>query len=103
VDILKDWRFLAEAFPFIEVGATLFNGEESEDNIRPVVSFAIKGGQVDLVDPAITDVHAGHPAATRRANTPRSAVDTFMTSFDDVGREQGLPEEWFSEWARAFP
>jgi hypothetical protein len=102
-DVYKDWVTLAEAFPFIEVGATLFDGEECEDNTRPVVSFAIKDGKVTPVDPAVTDVHAGHPKATRAPNGVRSAIDTFMLSFNDNSREQGLPEAWFHEWAKAFP
>lgn len=91
-DVRKDWVLLAEAFPFLEIGATLWSGESSEEGTTPVVSFRIKGGSVELVDPSEVDVHAGHPEAARFARTTPV----------NLGHDSVIPREWIEEWAAKY-
>lgn len=113
-DVRNDWLKIAEAFPFLKIGATLFSGEECEnDHTEKVVSFVIAEGDVTLVDPAQCDVHAKHAPAVRRegAHTSGDVVQDFANLLqvqDELGRdawhlrERGLPETWFVDWAVRF-
>ena len=98
-DIEQDWGILAREFPFLDIGVTLFDGEQGEQR-SPVVSMRVRNGAVTLVDPNETDVHAGHPPACRRAGAPDDPVAFLIANSGNLSREQGLPDEWIREWAR---
>ncbi len=108
LSIYEDWKTLAEAFPFLEIGSTLFSGEECESGIEPVVSFQVMNGNVLLIDPNKTDVHAGHPIATRRypdddyPNGTMTVAEAFKRDYGDPRREQGVPDSWIFEWSAQF-
>lgn len=96
--VFNDWAVLAETFPFIEVGVTLFDREECEDGKQPVVSMRVKDSKVVLVDPAVENVHRGHPLAVRRGGSTGSISELRASFFLNPYREQGLPPEWLVEW-----
>jgi hypothetical protein len=100
-DIYEDWQILAEAFSFIDVGVSLYDGEWSEEGIEKVVSMRVQDGKVWLVEPTV-DVHLGHPEATRRAGALTDTTSEFIASWGNSRREQGLPDSWIHEWARKF-
>ena len=102
-DVFSDWTVLAEAFPFLNIGVTLFYGEECEEDKAKVVSFRVLNGLVEVVDPKEVDVHAGHPKARRRADSSNDSTQDFIKDYSNPRREQGLPDEWIEEWARAYP
>ena len=56
-DVYDDWTKLAEAFPFLEVEATLMSGEDCEIFTEPVVSMLIRNGTVELIDPKERNIH----------------------------------------------
>jgi hypothetical protein len=101
-EVLKDWQVLAEAFPFLSIGVTLYDGESSEDGTRPLVSLKVLEGKATLVDPAAENVHTPYKRGSRRQGSVGSSVAEFMTSFRDVRREQGLDDSWILEWAEKF-
>ena len=41
-DIYTEWSLIAENFPFLELGITLYNGEYCEEDAEPVVSMKVK-------------------------------------------------------------
>jgi hypothetical protein len=89
--VFNDWKMLAEAFPFLDVAATLFSGESCEEYATPVISYLVKEGEVSTC-PGSFDVHAGHPEA-RRAPAHAREEDFFS-----LAREHAIPWEWFEEW-----
>lgn len=98
--IFNDWKLLAEAFPFLDIGVTLYDGESCEDGTRPVVSMMVRESKVTLVDPAVENVHDRHAKAYRRGGrTDGTEVMALMT---DPRREQGVPDEWIAEWAAKY-
>lgn len=101
-DVLGDWKILAEAFPFLDIGVTLYDGESCEDGTRPVVSMVIRAGKAELADPVAVNVHVRHEKANRRADSTGSSVTEFIVSYSNPRREQGLPDEWIEEWAAKF-
>lgn len=103
-DVLADWTLLAATFPFLDVGATLYSGESCEDPITPVVSFIVRDGTARVVDPLTHNVHAGHPPATRRADSSEDGTAAIVNAIaqDFFRNEQGLPMSWFEEWAVKF-
>lgn len=58
--VYKDWKKIIKEFPFLELGVTLYNGEHCEEDISPVVSFKIKDGIINIIDPKDEDVHKEH-------------------------------------------
>ena len=101
-EVYEDWKTMAKAFPFLDIGATFYNGELGDGEVYPVVSIRVVGECVSLVDPSEEDVHAGHPPAKR---SPWSLGDgdfsrTLNASIER--REQGIPDEWVEEWAKKF-
>lgn len=100
--IFNDWKMLAEAFPFIDVSATLYDGESCEDGTRPVVSMVVRDSKVMLVDPLVENVHAMHAKAQRRADSLSDSTSEFIRQMNNPRRELGLPDEWIHEWAAKF-
>lgn len=100
-EVLSDWKVLAEAFPFLDVGVTLFNGESCEENISPIVSLRVRESVVELIDPTEVNVHALHPKATRRGGATDD-LKTAMGSLNSPWREQGISDEWVEEWAKQY-
>jgi hypothetical protein len=100
--VFNDWKVLAEAFPFIDIGVTLFDGESCEDNTNKIVSMRVRGSEVVLIDPAAEDVHAGHPTAVRRGADTETMEAQVLALVHNPWREQGLPDAWIEEWASKF-
>jgi hypothetical protein len=100
--VLNDWKLLAEAFPFIDIGATLYDGESCEDGTRPVVSIVVRDSKVTLVDPAETNVHVRHARAYRRDGRTEGTEAQVLALVHDARRKQGLPDEWILEWAAKY-
>lgn len=99
-DVHSDLVKIADAFPFLEMGITLWSCESCEKGMKedkgPVVSFSVLGGLATMVETYDWDVHAGHDIPVRRSNY----VD--RTTHTDDSYEHGLPFEWFKEWAKKF-
>lgn len=55
-EILNDWETIAQAFPFLEAEVTVMNNEHHCPS-EPVVSFLIRDGEVELVDPKVRNIH----------------------------------------------
>lgn len=54
--VYEDWRKIAREFPFLEAEATLMNNSKRYP-AKPVVSFLIRDGEVDVVDPKRRNIH----------------------------------------------
>lgn len=50
VDVLKEWKKIAKAFPFLEIYCTLMNGEYCEENIKPLITYHVSKGKVTVLD-----------------------------------------------------
>lgn len=95
-EVLEDWTTIAKEFPFLNVGVSLMDSEYCEDNPVPVVSFAIKDGQVTVCDPKETDVHADH--------TPNQPVDdsSFLVHILNRNSENAIPLDILHQWAKVL-
>lgn len=93
-EIYNEWCLLAKEFPFIEVGVTLWNGEGCEDNTRPVVSFKIKDGKVEIVDPEIEDVHEKHDMVVHQ----RINEFALLRRLSNMSMENAIPLEILKQW-----
>lgn len=53
-EVFNEWSKIAEAFPYLELTNQLFSGEAgSDEEIHPVVEFEVKGGKVEIKEPAV--------------------------------------------------
>lgn len=87
-EIVKDWDALATAFPFLELTATLMDGESCEDNTSPVVTLMVKDGTVTVCPPERQPVVV-----------PRDMGAALSALFQNIpGQECGIPMEWIDEW-----
>ena len=88
--ILRDWRDLAAAFPYLDLHVTLMDGESGDENATPVANIRVENGQAYVAAPDLS-VHNKMPAGPERYE---------RQSFDfSSNRELGLPSEWYEEFA----
>ena len=93
-EIYNEWCLLAKEFPFIEIGVTLWSGESCEDNTRPVVSFKIKNGEVEIIDPEIEDVHEKHEIVEHQELNEF----TLLKRLSGHSMENTIPLEILKQW-----
>ncbi len=95
-EVDRDWRIIAAAFPFLDIGVSLI-AEEGEGGVA--ARFTVKDGEVTWVDTSI-DVHAGHPPASR-GNRQGTGVEGFMAGLHNgtFNHERGLTPGILAEWA----
>ena len=100
-EVLIDWAALAEFFPFISVGVTLFDGEQCEDGRSTVVSIRVGDGRAELAEPH-DSVHAGHPKPTRAPGNAGNNLEGDIRCLLAAPylREHGVPWAWLEEWAK---
>lgn len=97
-EVLKEWETLAAAFPFLEVEATLMSAEYGEVGF-PVVSFLIRNGSVELVDPAQRNIHKEFDRMAPKTNDHN---DLFVRiSMGDYSLGEKIPIEIIEGWAKA--
>lgn len=91
--VYEDWVDIAEAFPFLQLKATLYSGESGEDNTVPVITFIVSNGNVTAsTDPAI--------AVPRPANGS-DVIASFLSRINgDTSSELGLPITWYDDYAK---
>ena len=92
-EIFRDLSTIAEAFPYVEMTATLMNAEHSEDVIQPVVTFIVKDGKV-----VMTDEHDEHHFEVAMPDRSDAAMVARLMG----GREQGVPDSWVLEFGAKF-
>ena len=100
-DIYDDLVIIASAFPYVEMHATLYDGESCTDERLPVVTFKVSGGAVELLDFERGDINqlAGHAIQEdTSAGSGEARIHSMMANFHLLGREQGLPDEWIVEF-----
>jgi len=117
-EIHRDWWILARAFPFLDLGVTLvreglYDGEVD----TPQVGFLVRGGQVQVVDPVVVDVHAGHQFPTRGGAASRysssqgnqtvednlAALLTLSRIYGPAESQREIPWSWIEAWETHVP
>ena len=98
-EIYEDWKRIAEAFPLLELEITLMSGEESEADTEPVISFLVRNGNVEIVDPAKRNLHAEF------WRTMPERTD-FMLNLAGIlngyRKENAIPLEQIQKWADEY-
>jgi len=87
-EVLKDWEKIAHAFPFLDLKCQLHNGEECEDNTKPLIQFNVKHGKVEMVEPEA--LYIGTAGFNEKA-----VFDIFTLSASQ--RERGIQPEDLAE------
>lgn len=105
-DVFKDWCILAKEFPFLKLTATLFYGEQCEENSVPVITFLVENGKVSAHKPE----EMMHRFDEFKFDIDRSDEALRAHMSDILNRpifssslrsnEQGLPDEWIIEFGR---
>lgn len=86
--VYEDFCAIAKAFPYLNLKATLYNGEScEEENIESIVSFVVSNGEVRInqEDYKLRETHF----------VERDFME-FFTKRHDESREQGLSEKFLS-------
>lgn len=105
-DIYQEWTLIAETFPYLELGITLYDGEWSEEDIKPVVSMKVKNGKVNLIDPEEENVHEGHDYESNQDYL--ESINLFPYKDSNTGKiikytdENAIPLEVIKEWGKKF-
>ena len=83
-DIYDDWVSIAEAFPFLDLTATLFSGESCEDDTYAMCTIYVKNGKVWVAEPTVV---------------PPTDSEKQARNIFDNRTEIGLPSDWYDEYA----
>ena len=98
-EIYEEWRKIADAFPFLELEITLMSGEEGEEGTEPVISFLVRNGNVEIVDPAKRNLHAEFwrtmPERTNFMLNLAGILNGYMN-------ENAIPMEQIQKWADEY-
>lgn len=95
-EILEDLHKLIDAFPFLELEVTVFDDEYCEESIVPLVSFLVRGGEVELIDPSERDIHQEFGRERweySKAETERNMMKVIFRGYDS-SISYGVLEEW---------
>lgn len=95
-DVYNDFVKIAQAFPFLNMQAALYSGEEwhdDEDGVKEfVVGFKISNGHVEMT---FEDLNLHEKLIPYDTN---KAMEHIFSS--DYSGERGLPRLWYSEFAK---
>ncbi len=89
-EVFEDWQKIADAFPFLELTATLCNNEN--DDLKPVVTFLVSGGSVECVEPHPLPAF---PQYSHEEPTKENAEETMNR---ERLMESTFPDGWLEEW-----
>lgn len=105
-EVLDDWVKIAEAFPDLELEATVMDESVSMDGngeTSPVVSYMVSGGKVEVADPLVRDIHAerGRSRDAWKDERKKVKVDLARLVFGRKnGFENAIPLEEIASWSR---
>lgn len=95
-ELVSDWKYIAESFPFLKLGVVFMSGESCDESRKPVFSIMVDEGTATLMDPYKVDVHEGFEVP-QAPGIEESARSFFAKS--PRHREHGLSPAWIEEWA----
>lgn len=101
-EVYEDWVKIATAFPFVKVEATLMDREKCEDGIKPVVSFLIRNGKVEIIDPQERNLHNEFGRKILKEMTDEEWSQWFRRRMADESYENAIPIEQIELWGRRF-
>jgi len=90
--VFEEWQALAQAFPYLDLTMTLFDGESCEEDSKPVVSFRVQNGAVALLDEPIV------PA--ERLIPERNVTEVFQRRLLSPDGRHGLSNQWISDYGQ---
>lgn len=86
-EVHLEWGGIASAFPFLSLRSQLWDRESTEEGGRPVVEFAVQGGEARVMDPE-----------SSLGETAEFGVEAVVASLvGGVHRERGCTEEMLRE------
>ena len=91
-EVLDDWQAIAQAFPYLNLVATLMSGEGGDEGTTPIVNIVVKDGTATL--------EKGDVSAHRRDVPHARNFDDLGSVFSNSRKELGLPGDWYDEYAK---
>ena len=101
--VYTDWNVIAHEFPFLNLGITLYDGEFDDNNAKPLISFKIKEGKVEVVHPSKENVHESHNYETCEDYLDTLDFKPFTTKKGDIINytlENAISMEQIMEWSK---
>lgn len=96
-DVLNDLETIAKTWPFLRLEVTLMDDEYCGDSTSPVISFVVRDGIVDVVDPDERNVHEEFNRTIEPSTDSLSALYAVMYTSADV-REHAITLDHLQEW-----
>jgi hypothetical protein len=93
-ELFKDWKRVAEAFPFLDLTVTFGSEEYCVENNTPILQFVVKDGEVTIRNPP-SDFQFPNFAMEKAAFNEN--LDNFIEGA--VPSRCGVPSAWLDEWA----
>lgn len=99
-EVYAEWEKIAAAWPFLELEVTLMNKEEWEGDSEPVVSFLIRNGKVELIDPAKRNLREELNRSVPKSTPMFIDEETAMMATLDESNEHAIPMETLIRWGQ---
>lgn len=96
-DIFEDFLKLAEAFPFLDMKASLYSDEECvsfDEGKQFIIGFIIKNGNVEIT---FENFNLENQVSSLTEKEQDAIFSKIMSG--DFSAERGLPQEWYVEFA----
>ena len=90
--LFEEWQAIAEAFPYLDLTVTFFDGERLHEDREPVISFRVQDGHVTLLDTLVVPKERLVPPPERTA-VYKSVEEEFAAS-------NGLSDDWIREYGK---
>lgn len=97
-EVLEELELIASNFSFLELECTLMSDEYGEYDSHPIVSFLVREGEVEVVDPEVRNLHEEFH---RHVPTPGEVNDLAFSRFHQVinsGYDSAISRDTIRKW-----
>lgn len=98
-EVLYDLTIIATEWPFLELECTLMNGEYCEEDISPVISFLVRNGEVEVIDPKERNIHQEFDRDFDRENWMH-IDESVVSKLVLFGSDSAVSIEVIESWAK---
>ena len=88
--LFEEWQTIAEAFPYLDLTVTFFDGERLHEDREPVISFRVQNGHVTLLDAPVVP--------KQRLVPPPERTAVYNSVEEEFAASNGLPDDWIREY-----
>lgn len=99
-EVYEELKKIATEWPFLELECTLMNDEYGEDDSHPIISFLVRNGEVEVVDPEERNLHEEFNRTVPSASEVQDMSMKRLHNIVTKGYDSMIPDEIIESWAK---